>query len=88
MNQSNEWYMGYWSDKDTQDAVKDALRAYQKKFGNPPSEILVSSEQSDLTPMEGFTYVVRVDPYVNLNNFLLGVIDDETKEICVDVKAG
>ena len=89
MSRKEEWYMGWWSDKDTKDAVKDALRAYQKKFGNPPSEILVSQEQSDLTPMEGFTFVVRVDPYVNINNFLLGVIDDETlEEICLDVKAG
>lgn len=52
------------------------------KFGFPPPVL------EDETPMDGFTFVVRVDPYVNINNFLLGVIDDETKTICVDVKAG
>ncbi len=89
MKQKEEvWYQGYWSDKPVQDAVKFALQSYQKKFGTPPSEILVSLEQSDLQPMEGFSFVVKVDPYVTINTFLLGVIDDETKEICLGVKAG
>lgn len=88
VEKKKEWYLSYWSEEPIQDAVKFALQSYQKKFGTPPSEILVSPKQSDLQPMEGFSFVVKVDPYVTINTFLLGVIDDETKEICLEVKAG
>ena len=78
MNRKEEWYMGYWSDKDTKDAVKDALAAYQKKYGSPPSTVLVSPE-SDLKPMEGFQFVVQADPYVTMGNKQQTL---NTNEIC------
>jgi hypothetical protein len=77
-----EWYMGWVSDKSPQDSVRDAIQRYMKKYGNPPSEILIAPEDK-LEPMEGFHFVVRVDPLVCPKNLLLGVIDNEELEASI-----
>lgn len=45
-----------------------------KEFGFPPP--ILEDE-----PMEGFNFVVRVDPYVNIHTMLIGVLDDEEANI-------
>ncbi len=79
-----EWYMGWSYSTPVQDEVKIAIQKYIKKYGNPPSEILIAPEEK-LEPMEGFQFVVRADPYVNIHTMLLGVVDNE--KICVDCEA-
>lgn len=82
------WFMGYWSDKPLSEATRDAIQAYVKKYGTPPTIVLVPKDTpvDDLQPLPGMNYVVQAEPLLFFNNYLIGEIpnDDFEETICLE----
>lgn len=71
----DEFYLG-WADSDTKKAVatkvRDAVRAFERRFGTKPAEVLVAPEE--LVEVPGVT--LRAVNYLRPGNYHAGPIED------------